>query len=169
MAYVFHVGDTRCYLWRDGRLHQVTTDHTISSLLSRNETREVESSGFRHVLYNAVGGNTSDLEVEVHEMELQIADTLLLSSDGLHCVVPHEELVKPIRENRPQQSAEVACRYLIDTANALGGPDNITAVVARFGAHETDEFAEAEEDTEIAESVREEASSMACFESSPSL
>ena len=68
-AYVVHVGDSRCYLLRKGQLEQVTTDHTMATILaesgkmSRDEARQ---SPMGHALWNAIGGRNDELSVDVY-------------------------------------------------------------------------------------------------------
>ena len=130
--YVVHAGDSRCYLLRGNRLEQVTTDHTVAQqLVERGVLRPEEAEGSRwsHVLWNCLGGGSSELSAEVYKATLQIGDTLLLCSDGLSQDVPEEQLLEVLRKDR---GAEETCRELVDAANRAGGRDNITVVVARF-------------------------------------
>jgi protein phosphatase len=130
--YVVHAGDSRCYLLRDARLERVTTDHTMAQqLVDRGALPAEEAQGSRwsHVLWNCLGGGTHELSVEVHKATLHLGDTLLLCTDGLTTRVRDEHILELLAQGR---GAEETCRQLVDTANGLGGPDNITVVVARF-------------------------------------
>jgi len=129
--YVVHVGDSRCYLFRDSRLERITTDHTVAQqLLERGaiSPNDAQHSRWSHVLYNCVGGGSHELNAEVHRAELKIGDTILLCTDGLTVKMPEEKIVEVLK--RPI-SSEDACHRLVDAANELGGPDNVTVVVAR--------------------------------------
>ncbi len=131
--HLLHVGDTRCYLVRGGRLTQLTTDHTYAQRLAEDEAIDpasLASSPMRHILWNAIGGNSAELRPEVTSHDLRRGDLLLLCSDGLTDQVPDEDLRRVLTtEADPGE----ACRTLIARANASGGRDNITAVVASLG------------------------------------
>ena len=133
VLFVAHVGDSRCYLRRQGMLHQLTQDHTLVEEMVRNGTVAVDDAAkhrLRHVITNAVGGSAANLKVEVHKLLLEVGDRVLLCSDGVTGMLSDDEI------NLILQAAaepEEACRQLVDRANAAGGLDNITAVVADFG------------------------------------
>jgi serine/threonine protein phosphatase PrpC len=131
--YVCHVGDSRAYLLRDGALHRVTKDHTLAQQLvdgAAMSEEDARGSRFSHVLVNAVGGRSDDLDVELHKLELQLDDQLLLCSDGLYDMVSDDAISEVLRNvSRPVQQA---VDELVDAANAAGGRDNITVVLARF-------------------------------------
>jgi protein phosphatase len=146
--YVVHAGDSRCYLLRSGRLEQVTKDHTVAQRLVESgalSPREAEGSRWSHVLYNCIGGGTSEIHPDVYRATMEAGDVLMLCSDGLSKVVPDETLRQELARDR---SAEQTCRRLVDLANEAGGPDNVTVVVARFlsmeqaGARSKSEYAE---------------------------
>lgn len=128
--YLAHAGDSRCYLFRDGRLLQLTTDHTFAQRLVDAgilDPQQATSSQWRHVLWNVVGGGTDDLLIDDCETLLIPGDRLLLCSDGLSGTVPESQIARLLGET---EAPEDCCRHLIDAANAVGGTDNITAVVA---------------------------------------
>lgn len=124
---VAHVGDSRVYLWRDGHLKQLTQDHSWVSeqvragMLSAADARR---HPWRNVVTRAIAGG-DDPDVELTEFTLAVGDRVLLCSDGLSAVVPHERLEAIFSERR---SLDETCHTLIDAANEAGGPDNITAV-----------------------------------------
>ena len=146
-AFVVHVGDSRCYLLRNGELAQVTVDHTVSEIMvetGKMSREEAQHSPMGHALWNVLGGRSSELAVDVYKLTLECDDALLLCTDGLYNMVPHETLQELLNSNR---GAELACRKLVDLANQNGGKDNITAVVSYFLAPKPDEsraFVEAE-------------------------
>jgi protein phosphatase len=85
----------------------------------------------RHVITNAVGANSPDVKVEVHKVHLEGGDRVLLCSDGLTNMVSDEEINQILQTDaEPEQ----VCRRLVACANEAGGKDNITVVVAYFGA-----------------------------------
>jgi protein phosphatase len=146
-AFVVHVGDSRCYLLRNRLLDQITIDHTMSEIMaetgqmSREEARHSPSG---HVLWNVLGGRSNELSVDVYKLTLECDDILLLCTDGLYDMVPHEKLQELLNSNT---SAEVACRKLVDLANENGGRDNITVIVSYFLSPQLDDpraFVEAE-------------------------
>lgn len=134
--YVAHVGDSRCYLLRDGQLIQLTTDHTLAEKFRATSNLQVDdSSPWHHVLWNAVGGGEHALlEPEVHRHHLSLGDIILVCSDGLTKHASDEEIANALGAS---PTAREACDRLVAMANADGGSDNITAVVARCKTHET--------------------------------
>jgi len=132
--YVAHVGDSRCYLFRNGILYQLTQDHTLVDEMVRNgalSPEEATRHRLRHVITNAVGADRPEVKVEVHKVHLQADDGMLLCSDGLTNMVSDQEIAAVFQtEPDPEQ----ACQQLVAQANARGGKDNITVVVARFEA-----------------------------------
>ena len=130
--YVVHAGDSRCYLLRGSRLEQVTHDHTMAQQLVDRGVLPVEDakeSRWSHVLWNCIGGGSSDLSPEVHKATLKLGDTLLLCTDGLTTSL-NDEQIKAILDRK--LGAAETCRQLVEAANAQGGRDNITVVVAHF-------------------------------------
>jgi protein phosphatase len=134
--FVAHVGDSRASLFRDGSLIRLTRDHTvIASLVDMGamDQEAAERHPLRHLLAHALGRGSQDLPVEVSNRELQDGDLLILSSDGLHGVVPDEVIVSRLKRVVERgDSVETAADQLIDEALAAGGPDNVTVVVARM-------------------------------------
>jgi PPM family protein phosphatase len=146
-AFVVHVGDSRCYLLRNRRLEQITVDHTMAELLGADKKmsrEEAQNSPMGHVLWNVLGGRSDDLTVDVYKVTLEIDDVLLLCTDGLFNMVPHEKLEALLSSGA---KAERACRQLVDLANENGGKDNITVIVSHFLSSQIDQggaFVEAE-------------------------
>lgn len=140
MAYVtwpdlhlIHVGDSRAYLFRDNTLHRVTKDHTLAQRLVDGQAMtadEAAHSRLSHVLVNAVGGGSDELDVELHRMPLKLEDQLLLCTDGLYDMVPDSFIEEQLR--RSAEPVERVVHTLINEANAAGGRDNVTLVLARF-------------------------------------
>jgi len=130
--YVVHAGDSRCYLLRGSRLEQITRDHTVAQkLVERGDltAKEAEESRWSHVLWNCIGGGSGELNPDVYKATLRLGDTLLLCTDGLTARLSDAEIREVLQR---KASAEETCRQLVDAANARGGPDNITVVVAHF-------------------------------------
>lgn len=127
-AAVAHVGDSRCYLWRDYEVSQLTKDHTVASELvavGAFSEEDVDASPFAHALTRAVGVKP-DVEVDTFGVELEPDDHLLLCSDGLSKYVTSLDwLARELEDTHLEDTAH----RLIDYANAQGGTDNITAVL----------------------------------------
>ena len=134
VMFVAHVGDSRCYLCRHGSLYKLTRDHTLVEEMVRRgvlSPEEAVKHHSRHVITNVVGGNSADLKVELHKLQLEDGDRVLLCSDGLTEMLPEAEINQILfDEAEPEQ----ACQRLVRCANEAGGRDNITAVVVHFRA-----------------------------------
>jgi protein phosphatase len=130
--FVAHAGDSRCYLFRDGSLYRLTSDHTlVEEMVQRGllSAGDAAHHRWRHVITNVVGGDTSALKVELHKIRLEPGDAALLCSDGLTGMVAEEEVAQTLQD---EPDPEAACRHLVARANQAGGKDNITVIVARF-------------------------------------
>lgn len=128
-----HVGDSRAYLLREGKLHRLTRDHTLAQQLVDDHAltpEEAEGSRYSHVLVNAVGGGTDELMVELHRIRLEVEDQLMLCTDGLYDMVGDAEIAA--RLGKTAEPVETVVGGLIKAANAAGGRDNVTVVLARF-------------------------------------
>ncbi len=133
--FVIHAGDSRCYLFRKGKLEQLTRDHTLAAEMARRKIikqEDVSHHQYRHIVTNVLGGNESGVDVEVQKVDLEPEDMLLLCTDGLYDMVETEPLAKTFAAHGA--TPQTACEQLIAEANAAGGRDNITAIVARFDA-----------------------------------
>ncbi|HUQ72885.1 MAG TPA: protein phosphatase 2C domain-containing protein [Planctomycetaceae bacterium] len=132
VLFVAHVGDSRCYLRRNGELFRLTHDHTyVEEMVRRGELTAEEATRhrLRHIITNTVGCDPKDVKVEVHKLSLDNGDRLLLCSDGLTEMLADKAINEALAaEVEPQQ----ACRRLVDGANAAGGRDNITVIVADY-------------------------------------
>jgi len=131
-AYVVHVGDSRCYLLRDGGIEQITTDHTMAEALREEGVLSKEAarrSKWSHVLYKSIGGETNGLSPDLYRVGLTPGDRLVLCTDGLSKHVLDEEVAELVET---ASGSEAACRELIATANERGGTDNVTVIVADF-------------------------------------
>lgn len=130
-AVVAHVGDSRLYLLRDGRLSQVTFDHTAMAELVRLgvlDADDARNGQFGHVLSRSLGSDP-DVEPDVLPLTLQHDDRLLLCSDGLSDHV-HSESDLLVDFDAPLQEIPDS---LVNFANAAGGHDNVTVVVVEMG------------------------------------
>jgi len=125
-----HVGDSRAYLVRSGRIRRLTDDHSlVAELVRRNEITELAARGHphRHVLTRALGVRRG-VEPDLAELTPAVNDTFVLCSDGLTGHVNDEEIAEAVLQ---ADDLEGACDRLVDTANARGGEDNITVVLVR--------------------------------------
>lgn len=133
-ACVAHVGDSRVYLLRNGKLEQLTHDHSWVEEQVRAGTMSATAARqhpWRNVVTRALSGG-EDPEVDVTEVRPTAGDRLLLCSDGLFSVVTDQQIAE-ILGDRTQKLEDIAAR-LIEAANAGGGPDNITALVIEVDA-----------------------------------
>ncbi len=129
---VVHVGDSRAYLWRDSALTQVTEDHSVVAELVRRGSitaEEAESHPHRNVITRALGAE-ADVEADTVSAPVRDGDVVLLCSDGLSSYVP-EATIAAVLEAAP--TLHEAARELVAAANAAGGTDNVTVVLARVG------------------------------------
>ena len=124
-----HVGDSRGYLLRDGRLQQITRDHTFVQTLvdeGRITAEEADHHPQRNLITNALDGR-EDVELDLSVRETKAGDRYLLCSDGLSGVVSHDTIRDTLRA---EASTEVAVERLVEMALKSGGPDNVTVIVA---------------------------------------
>src|SRR4051812_29863963 len=129
---VAHVGDSRCYLLRDGDLIRLTRDHSlVDELIRRGKLTEeqAESHPQRSVITRALGPEP-DVEVDVEAFPARAGDVFLLCSDGLTSMV-HEPKLKPLLTDA-DRSLQQTGRALIAAANEAGGRDNITVILFRL-------------------------------------
>jgi serine/threonine protein phosphatase PrpC len=123
-----HVGDSRAYLMRDGRMKQLTKDHTVvQRLVDEGRLTQIEAGMHpqRSILTNALGVD-EEIRVDEDTLELRPGDRLLLCSDGLTGMIDDDQIREVLGANEDPQAA---CDALVDAANEAGGQDNVTAVV----------------------------------------
>jgi len=129
-AVVSHVGDSRCYLVRDGQARQITQDHTLV-----NEQRkmglisagDISSSDARHVLIRSVGPEMF-VSPDTTAVSLQPGDVLVLCTDGLHDEMAEAEIASIVSQKK---DASQIARELVSRAVEIDGGDNTTAQVIR--------------------------------------
>jgi len=129
---IAHVGDSRAYLFRAGNLHRITKDHTYAQMLvdsGRLHPDDIEISGVRHILTNALGGSSEHVDVDVDMLRLETGDRLLLCSDGLTDLVDDEMITETLVAI---PTAAEACERLMGLALDRGGRDNVTVIVAGY-------------------------------------
>ncbi len=131
-GFIAHVGDSRIYVMRDGRVQQLTEDHTVYSELikrGRLSREQIEQVAHKGAITRAVGVYER-VEVDTLLVDLLPGDQFLLASDGLHGYLAAPDDLGPYLE---RADGDDATRGLITFANDSGGKDNITAVVVRLG------------------------------------
>ena len=124
---LIHVGDSRAYLLREGRLTQITRDDTfVQSLIDQGRitTEQAKTHPQRSLIMRALTGH--EVEPTLTMREVRAGDRYLLCSDGLSDVVSHETITETLSEGDQDECADV----LIELALRSGGPDNITVIVA---------------------------------------
>jgi PPM family protein phosphatase len=143
-----HVGDSRAYLIRGGRLEQLTDDHSLVAELVRSgklSPEEAESHPQRSVITRALGTD-ADVDVDTFSVEATAGDLFLLCSDGLTTMVADQTILDAVERHRP--NLKDAAKALINAANRGGGEDNITVVFFELAGAE-DEQADETEDTVV--------------------
>lgn len=130
--HVAHVGDSRAYLLRGNRFSQLTDDHTlVQHLVDEGQiTREEAATHPQRSIITRAIGVSPEIDVDALSLELDPGDQVLLCSDGLTGVVSDDDIA---RELRAWDDPEETLKRLIEAANAGGGPDNVTAVLLRYG------------------------------------
>jgi serine/threonine protein phosphatase PrpC len=131
-VFIVHVGDSRAYLFRKGRLEQLTRDHTVAQNLAdvgAIKPEEVHRHATRHVLTNFVGGPSHGVDPEIATLQVQDGDFLLLCSDGLTEMVEDAHIVEILKD---AGTCNAATKALVAKALANGGRDNVTVLLARY-------------------------------------
>jgi protein phosphatase len=131
-VFIVHVGDSRAYLLRGGRLHRLTEDHTLVNAYVQNgvmTTEQAATSPMRNIILRAIGPDET-VNPDARALTIQRGDTLLLASDGLHGVVEDADIAATLVHERELTRATTR---LVERANDAGGPDNITVVILRIG------------------------------------
>ncbi len=125
------VGDSRAYVLHGGELRAVTTDQTWVQEVGRGlglDEASLRSHPMRHVLTMAVGVGAA-VRILYYAVELTPGDMLLLTTDGLHGVVPEPEIKQILSQNGVP--LETTCERLMAAAHAAGSPDNVTVMLMR--------------------------------------
>jgi protein phosphatase len=128
-AYVAHVGDSRCYLLREGRIYQVSEDHSLvneqlkAGAISADEAKH---SRFKNIITRSVGFE-QEVQVDLLGLELQPGDAVVICCDGLSNLVEDPEILRTVEES----DIGDAPGRLVALANERGGDDNITVIVLR--------------------------------------
>ena len=129
-AYVVHVGDSRCYRLRDGKLELLTTDQTIAQAMVEAGVMtqaDADRTEWKHVLASALGGQEATPATFMTDCRWD--DVMLLCTDGLTKHVTDDEIASALQR---EQSSEATCTGLVELALARGGSDNVTVVCGRL-------------------------------------
>lgn len=131
-ALIGHIGDSRAYLLRGSKLHQLTRDHTLAQAMvdaGIADPEDAATRAMRHVLTAALGSTGEPVDPQVQRLHITGGDQVLLCTDGLTEMVKEDVIASVLRE---ANTAGDACQGLIDLALSAGGLDNITVVLARY-------------------------------------
>jgi protein phosphatase len=129
-AALAHVGDSRAYLVRHGRIRQLTDDHSLVGELQRRGELSADAARdhpHRHVLTRALGVRRA-VQPDLAELELASGDIFVLCTDGLTTHVRDEEIAKAVAGDADPAEAAQA---LVALANSRGGEDNVTVAIVR--------------------------------------
>jgi PPM family protein phosphatase len=129
--YVGHVGDSRAYVVRDGKISQLTRDHSLLNdyLKVMPDLSEDQRSELPKNVITRALGMQDNVEVDLSAHDAKVGDVYVLCSDGLSGMITDQEILDVITHN---DDLPTACRSLAALANEHGGEDNITAVVVRI-------------------------------------
>jgi protein phosphatase len=130
--YIVHAGDSRAYLLRDGRLEQLTSDHTLVQALVDGGAitpEDARQDKRRHVVTNVIGGPRQGVQAEIHKLVVRDGDILLFCTDGLTEPVEDAAIAEILVQHPDPQDA---CDRLVELVLSCGAPDNVTAVVAQY-------------------------------------
>lgn len=129
VVYIGHIGDSRAYLMRNGRIQQITEDHSVVAQLLRARAitpAEAARHPYRNVITRCLGMQT-EIEADTMHLMWQQGDRLLLCTDGLSGLVSDEEIAKI---SCVHEDPQIACQELVDLALERGGNDNVTVIIA---------------------------------------
>jgi serine/threonine protein phosphatase PrpC len=133
-VWILNVGDSRCYLLRNGRIQLCTQDHSLVEeqiRLGRMTRSEAARSPLRNVITRALGTQTS-VTPDLIEVEVEPGDLFLLCSDGLTRELSDEKIESILSTPLPISSPlDELCTRLVQAANKAGGHDNITCLIVR--------------------------------------
>lgn len=130
-AIIAHVGDSRVYRFNQDKIAQVTKDHSFVQELVDNAVISEEEAAThpqRNIVTRAIG-TEADLTVDVQVLDLVADDILLLCSDGLSDMLTQAQVIEILSQDT---SIDQAAQALVESANASGGKDNISVILARI-------------------------------------
>jgi len=128
---IAHVGDSRVYMMRDGKIQQMTEDHSLLNdyiKMKRIAPEDVDRFPHKNVIVRALGMKET-VAVDLLREDPRLGDVYLLCSDGLSGMVSEDEMVKIVSGER---DLDRCCERLVEVANGNGGVDNITVALGRL-------------------------------------
>ncbi len=131
IAYVMNIGDSRAYLYRNGKIMQITIDHTYVNELLRTgmiTTEEAENHSQKNVITRALGAEP-EVTIDFFQTDVEKGDVLMLCSDGLYGEVTEQTLAEILDKKNTMQET---CAELVEEAIRSGGRDNITVVCLKI-------------------------------------
>jgi len=149
-AMAFNVGDSRQYCFRDGKMTQITKDHSTEKEALPEFMQNMNQGKFSSVLSRAIGPK-AQVFADAYDIECRKNDLFLLCSDGLYSMVSDTAISEILEKN---QTLSEKCALLIDAANKAGGQDNITATLISI---------ENADDTATLETIADDCSSVKVF------
>lgn len=126
-AFIAQVGDSRCYRVRDGKIKQITEDHSWVNeqvKLGGMTRQEAEMSPFKNVITRCLGTSPS-VDVDIYPLDLRAGDIFLLCSDGLSGEVGEDDMKQAMTKGSPSEAA----LQLVEKALEHGGRDNVTVLI----------------------------------------
>ncbi len=126
-----HIGDSRAYLLRQGKLQQLTQDHSVvAEMVRRGKLRpeEAEIHPARSILTRALG-TEAQIKIDIFTEKAEKEDKILMCTDGLNSMVKDPEIEKIVKQKIPLPEI---CQQLVAAANDEGGNDNITVILLEF-------------------------------------
>jgi protein phosphatase len=130
-AIISQIGDSPCFLWRDGTMRRVSVDHTIEQEFISAGVKPEIAGKFSHMLTRCLGYESHNARPDVHFLRLRPGDQLLVCTDGLTDMASEGAIAECIDA---AASSQAACDALVELALKNGGKDNVTAVLARAKA-----------------------------------
>ena len=127
--HIAHVGDSAAYIYHQGHLEKLTTDHTMEEELIRAHGADAHSTmppEYAHTLTRCIG-QINELVIDLTQVQLAPQDKLLFCTDGLNKVIGDDVMEEILESNDCPQAI---CQSMINAANTMLGPDNITVIVA---------------------------------------
>lgn len=136
--HLFNIGDSRCYLVHQGELFQLSKDHSLIQekinlgIYTREEAAQDKQ---KNILVKSVGFEPK-IDIDQYHFKVHRGDIFILCSDGLHGPVSDSQILAAVNRHCPpkspptQHALDAITSELIDLANALGGPDNVSVIVS---------------------------------------
>lgn len=130
-AYFGHIGDSRAYLFRNNKLNQLTSDHSLVADMvqdGRITEEEARAHPYRNVITKALGSEEK-IKPDIFSIDVNPGDRILICSDGLTSMVDDSNIQTTLQGS---ENLKAICSALVKKANDNGGSDNITAIIVNF-------------------------------------